>query len=255
MVEKDLYERWQAALELNKSQQKSGGIGTLSEKAVHAVIKYTIEPNDTYHEVRIGSHVADAVTDKGIVEVQTRNFYGTKKKLEAFLEKGPVILIHPIAEKKQIFWVDEESGEVSAPKRSSKNGKPLDSFMELMRIRELLGHPNLTFQIWMLEVEEYRFLNGYGKERKKRATRYQQIPVDLKEIYSYHSLQDYLDMLPELPKQFTKKELMKAAKRSEAWARYTLYTLEQCSLLRRCGKEGNAILYEITCNQDEKSSS
>ena len=83
MIEKDLYERWQAAVELQKSQQKSGGIGTLSEKPVHAVIKYTVEPNDTYHEVRIGSHVADIVTSQGIVEVQTRNFFGTKKKLEA----------------------------------------------------------------------------------------------------------------------------------------------------------------------------
>ncbi len=245
MVEKDLYERWLSALELNKSQQKSGGIGTLSEKPIHAAIKYTVEPNDTYHEVRIGSHVADAVTSQGIVEVQTRNFYGTKKKLEAFLEKGPVILIHPIAEKKRIIWVDEESGEVSAPKHSSKIGKPLDSFMELMRIRDLLGHPNLTFQVWMLEVEEYRFLNGYGKERKKRSTRYQQIPIDLKEVYSYRSLQDYLAMLPEISQPLTKKELMKVAKRSEAWARYTLYTLEQCGLIHRCGKEGNAILYEM----------
>lgn len=250
MIEKDLHERWQAAMELQKSQQKSGGIGTLSEKPVHAVIKYTVEPNDTYHEVRIGSHVADIVTSQGIVEVQTRNFFGTKKKLEAFLEKGPVILIYPIAEKKQIFWVDEESGEVSVPKRSPKNGKPLDSFMELMRIRNLLGHPNLTFQIWMMEVEEYRFLNGYGKDRKKRASRYQQVPVELKEIYSYYNLQDYLSMLPELTNPFTKKELMKAAKRTEAWARYTLYTLEQCGLIVRCGKEGNAILYQITAKEE-----
>lgn len=249
MIDKDLYERWLAALELQKSQQKSGGIGTLSEKPVHAVIKYTVEPNDTYHEVRIGSHVADVVTEQGIVEVQTRNFFGTKKKLEALLQKGPVILIHPIAEKKQIFWVDEESGEVSAPKRSSKSGKPLDSFMELMRIRDLLAHPNLSFQVWMLEVEEYRFLNGYGKDRKKRATRYQQIPVELKEIHCYHELQDYLSMLPELPDPFTKKELMKAARRTEAWARYTLYTLEQCGLLHRCGKEGKAILYSFSSEE------
>lgn len=250
MVENDVKERWLEALELNKSQQKQAGIGTLSEKPVHAAIKYTVEPNDTYHEVRIGSHVADIVTAQGIVEVQTRNFFGTKKKLDDFLQRGPVILIHPIAEKKQIFWVDEESGEVSPPKRSTKGGKPLDSFMELMRIRDLLGHPNLTFQIWMLEVEEYRFLNGYGKDRKKRATRYQQVPVELKEIYSYRSLEDYLTMLPELPDPFTKKELMKAAKRTEAWARYTLYTLEQCGLLCRCGKEGNAILYSFRTKEE-----
>lgn len=245
-MEQELYERWKAALELDKSRQKSGGIGTLSEKPLHAAIKYTVEPNDSYHEVRIGSHVADVVTEQGIVEVQTRNFFGTKKKLEAFLQQGPVQLIYPIAETKWICWVDEDSGEVSPPKRSPKKGKPLDSFMELMRIRQLLLHPNLTFQIWMLEVEEYRFLNGYGKEKKKRATRYQQRPLELKEIYSLHGGADYLSLLPDLPQPFTKKELMKAAKRSEAWARYTLYTLEQLELLQRCGKEGKAILYRFS---------
>ena len=56
-------------------------------------------------------------------------------------------------------------------------------------------------------------------------------------------------MLPMLPDPFTKKELMKAAKRTEAWARYTLYTLAQCGLLHRCGKEGKAILYSFSTEE------
>ena len=244
MIEGSLYERWLAALELNKAQQKSSGIGTLSEKPVHAAVKYTVEPNDSYHEVRIGSYVADVVTERGIIEVQTCNFSGLKKKLAFFLEQGPVTVIHPIALTKWICWVDEESGEVSPPKRSSKRGKPLDGFYELLRIRELLGHPNLTVEFWMLELTEYRFLNGYGKQRKIRASRYQQIPMDLTEIVRCHEGRDYLALMPELPEHFTTKELMKAAGRTEAWARRTLYTLEQAGLLRRCGKEKKAILYE-----------
>ncbi len=244
MVDKELYERWQAALELNKSQQKSGGIGTLSEKPVHAVIKYTVEPNDSYHEVRIGSQVADVVTEQGIVEVQTRNFFGTKKKLEALLEKGPVRLIHPIAAKKWLCWVDEESGEVSAPKRSPKAGKALDSFMELMYLRDYLLHPNFSLELWMLEVEEYRFLNGYGTDRKKRATRYQQVPVDLLDVVVCRSEEDYLSMLPDLPETFTRKQLKEAAKRSDSWTQRTLYTLEQIAAIERCGKEGRTILYK-----------
>lgn len=244
MIDPNIYERWLSALERNQTQQKRAGIGTLSEKPIHAAIKYTVEPNDSYHEVRIGTFVADVVTEQGLVEVQTRNLFGMKKKLAAFLREGNVRLIHPIAEKKWICWVDEESGEVKNPTRSPKRGKPYDSFMELMYLRDYLQHPNLTLELWMLEVEEYRFLNGRGADKKNHATRYQQVPLDLKEIIVCKCATDYLSLLPELPAPFTRKELQKAAKRSECWAQRCIYTLEQLELVRRCGKEGNAILYE-----------
>ncbi len=245
MIDKDLYARWQAALELTKAQQKSGGIGTLSEKPIHAVIKYTIEPNDSYHEVKIGSLVADVITSEGIWEVQTRSFFSMKKKLEFFLSKGVVTVVHPIAQKKTILWVDEENGEVSKPSPSPKKGKPLDSFMELMYLRDYLLHPNFRLQLWMLEVEEYRFLNGYGENRKKRASRYQQVPVDLKEVVCCSCGEDYLKLLPELPEQFTRKELKAAAKRSDSWTNRCIYTLEQLGLAERVGKQGNSILYQL----------
>lgn len=245
MIEKDLYQRWQAALELTKAQQKSGGIGTLSEKPLHAAIKYTIEPNDSYHEVRIGSSVADVITSEGIWEVQTRNLHSMKKKLEFFLTQGKVTVIHPIAQKKTIYWVDEDSGEVSKPSISPKKGKPLDSFMELMYVRDYLLHPNFRLQLWMLEVEEYRFLNGYGESRKKRATRYQQIPVELNEIVTCSCGEDYLNLLPELPPKFTRKDLKTAAKRSDSWTQRCIYTLEQLSLVERVGKEGRSFVYEL----------
>ena len=245
MVDKDLYVRWQAALELTKAQQKRGGIGTLSEKPIHAAIKYTIEPNDSYHEVRIGSSVADVITSEGIWEVQTRNLHSMKKKLEFFLTQGLVTVVHPIAAKKTIFWVDEDSGEVSKPGVSPKKGKPLDSFMELIYLRDYLLHPNFRLQLWMLEMEEYRFLNGYGESRKKRATRYQQIPVDLKEIVACSCGEDYRKLLPELPERFTRKDLKAAAKRSDCWTQRCIYTLEQLGLAERIGKQGNSIVYQM----------
>ncbi|MBP1581812.1 MAG: hypothetical protein J6A26_05395 [Oscillospiraceae bacterium] len=245
MIDPNLYQRWLDALELNKAQQKTGGIGTLGEKPIHAAIKYTIEPNDSYHEVSIGGSVADIVTEQGIIEVQTRSLFSMKKKLDLFLQEAPVTIIHPIAQRKWLCWVDEESGEVSSPKRSPKSGQAYDAFMELMYLRDYLLHPNLTIQFWMLEVEEYRFLNGRGKDRKNHATRYQQVPLDLKEIVNCHSGEDYLALLPQLPSPFTRKELQKTAKRSDRWAQRTLYTLEQLHLVHRCGKEGNSILYEL----------
>ncbi len=244
MPDQATLDRFHTALALTKEQQKSWGIGTLGEKPLHAAIKYTVEPNDSYHEVKIGSSVADVVTDGAIVEVQTRNLHSMKKKLELFLSKGHVRLIHPISAQKRILWVDPDSGEVSAPKASPKKGQPYDAFMELMYIRDYLRHPNLTVELWLLEVEEYRFLDGYGKDRKKRSTRYQQVPVELLDIVPCSSPEDYWKLLPALPDPFTRKELKAATKRSDSFVNRCVYTLEQLELIRRVGKDGNAILYE-----------
>ena len=40
-------------------QQKNTLIGTLSEKTIHAVLKYYLEPDVSYHEIRVGSFFAD----------------------------------------------------------------------------------------------------------------------------------------------------------------------------------------------------
>lgn len=243
MIPAELAARWEAAGLLCKEQTKSAGIGTLGEKALHRRIKYTVEPNDSYHEQPLGPYVADVVTAEGLVEVQTGSFFPLKKKLPYLLEQGPVRLIHPIAATKWLSWVDPVSGEVSPRRRSSKSGKPLDACYELARIWPLLGQPGLTVELWLLEVEEYRFLNGYGAQRKKRATRYSQEPLALLDVQTFHTLEDYKGLLPPLPQPFTCKELQKAAARSEAWARYTLYLYEKLGLLARQGKQGRAILY------------
>ena len=52
----------------------AGGIGTLSEKALHAALKSYYEPDFESREVKVGSFVADIVGENGIIEIQTRGF-------------------------------------------------------------------------------------------------------------------------------------------------------------------------------------
>ena len=64
----------------------AGGIGTLSEKALHAALKSYYEPDFESREVKVGSFVADIVGENGIIEIQTRGFDRLGRKLDAFLE-------------------------------------------------------------------------------------------------------------------------------------------------------------------------
>ena len=58
----------------------SGGIGTLSEKKMHSVIKYFIEPDASKHESRVGNSIVDVKNESGVFEVQTASFNVLRKK-------------------------------------------------------------------------------------------------------------------------------------------------------------------------------
>ena len=91
----------------------AGGIGTLSEKTIHATLKYYYAPNDRYHERKVGTYFADIMVDGEIIEIQTRNFNTLRKKLECFLMEHEVTIVYPVAHTKWLSWIDEETGEIS----------------------------------------------------------------------------------------------------------------------------------------------
>lgn len=244
-MEQSMQERWEQAVLTAREKTSRKGIGTLGEKQVHCAVKYTIEPNDTYHEIRIGSFVADVVTPQGIVEVQTRNFRSLSKKLGAFLQTGQVTVVHPVAWHKWICWVDGESGEVSCKRRSPKVGQALDVFYELYWIRTVLKHENLTLAVWLMDMEEYRLLNGWSRDKKRGASRYQQVPLRLGQIVTLQTPKDYAALLPPMEGAFTKKELAKAAHRSPTWAQRALATLKELKAVAEVGKRGREKLYQL----------
>ena len=112
------------------------GIGTLGEKSLHSVIKHYISPNEDTHEIKCGRFVADILADGRIFEVQTRGFYHLQKKLEYFLPLYRVTVVYPIPEKKWLCWIDEETGECSAPRKSPLKGTVYQAFFELYKINQ-----------------------------------------------------------------------------------------------------------------------
>lgn len=96
------------------------GIGTLSEKTVHAIFKDYYEPDEDHQEIPIENYVADIYKDGEIIEIQTRQFNRMRGKLQAFLPLYPVTIIYPIPYEKWLIWIDEDSGELSKKRKSPK---------------------------------------------------------------------------------------------------------------------------------------
>ena len=221
------------------------GIGTLSEKTVHAVLKKYLVPNEKCHEIKCGRYVADILIDGEIMEIQTANFNRLRDKLKEFLKDKEVTIVYPIPHIKWLIWIDEKTGELSDRRRSPKKGSYYEVFHELYKIKMFLKANNLHFRLILMDVEEYRLLNGYSLDKKRGSQRYDRIPVELVEDKLLNTKEDFKELVPEeLQEPFTVKMFQKATKLSLKKAGTAVHVLAYLGVIKQVGKEKNAYLYE-----------
>lgn len=244
---KEQRQRFELAVERvvgKKHEQK--GIGTISEKTIHAVLKYYYGPDADMQEVPIGKCVADVFDGNDIFEIQTRNFDRLRTKLDRFLPLYPVTVVYPIPCTKWLCWIDEQTGEVSKRRRSPKKGTPYMAFPELIRIKNYITNSNFHLRLMLMNIEEFRLLNGRGSNRKKGSTRFDRFPVGLVEEVVLDTPRDYLQLLPlELGEKFTSGELGKLAGIDIGLSNTVLTILRELGIAERVGKRGRSFLYRI----------
>ena len=222
------------------------GIGTLSEKTVHAILKRYYAPDEDMHEIPIENYVADIYTGKEIIEIQTGQFNRMRDKLTTFLKEYPVTIVYPIPRQKWLIWIDEESGELSKPHKSPAKGTPYQAFKELYKIKMFLKDPNLRLKFALIDMEEYRLLNGWSRDKKKGSCRYDRIPSRLAEEVSVENVRDYLQFVPyDLEEPFTSEQFAKAAHIRKPLAQTVLNILTYVECVERVGKDGNSYLYSV----------
>jgi len=230
--------------------EKSALIGTLGEKSLHSAIKSYLEPDASFHEVKLGRHVADICDGSRIVEIQTGQFYKLRGKLAKFLSFSPVTVVYPVAAKKRVFWVDKATGEVSGGRVSPRRGKPWDILPELYQLASLLFSPGLSFCILMTELDEYRYADGWGKDNKRNASRVDRVPVAFEEQLTLSERGDFATLIPDgLGEEFTSAEFTKRSdfRGRRSWE--ALKALELTGAVAREGKRGKSIIYKITPRQ------
>lgn len=230
---------------VGKSRERNG-IGTLSEKTVHAILKNYYAPDEDMHEIPIEGCVADIYTGSEIMEIQTRDFNKLRGKLEKFLPLYPVTVIYPIPREKWVIWIDEETGELSSPRKSPVKGSAYMAFRELYKIKNFLLDSNLHLKLVLLDMEEYRLLNGWSRDRKKGSSRFDRIPKEIVEEVCIDCPQDYMQLVPyELEEPFTFREFASGAHIRPALAQTVLHILNYTGTVERVGKKERSYLYEV----------
>jgi len=225
----------------------TNGIGTLGEKTVHSVLKYYLSPDYINQEIKVGNFVADICTGHEIIEIQTKHFDKLRRKLHTFLAVAPVTIVYPIPSTKWIRWVNPQTGEISPPRKSPKKGTPYAIFPELYKIKDFLLDENLSVHIVLINLEEYKFLDGWSTDKKKGSTRCDRIPTELVEEIIISKVSDYQLLIPALlGEQFSSKDFKNASKIPLHVAQTALNTLYYVGAIDRTGKKGNAYLYGRT---------
>lgn len=227
-------------------QHADKGIGTLSEKTVHGVLKNYFEPNEDNQEVALDGYFADIYNEQGVIEIQTRSFNRLREKLAVFLNHYPVTIVYPMPCNKWVSWVDTESGAVGGRRKSPRHLTVYDAFFELYKIKQYLKDPNIRIRLVLMDMEEYKLLNGWNHTKKRGATRYDRIPVGIREIVSIDQAEDYMQFIPyQLEQRFTSAEFAKACGVRRETAQLVLNILHYIGTVRRVGKQEKSYIYEI----------
>lgn len=239
-------ERFNSARKLSSGEIINSSIGIQKEKILHKIIKYYISDDANNHEIKIGRMYADVYFNDTIYEIQTRQFNNLRNKLEKFLEDYKVVIVYPTSRNKTIHTITE-LGEFIKTTKSPKKGTPLELFVELYKISSYLLHPNLSFKILYLDMEEYRTVVPKKHYKSQGYIKYMQMPLELIEEYNLKNKEDYISLLKEydLLVPFTTTDFSKKTKISYNKSTQAIRALAKLGIIEIVGKNGRKNLWNV----------
>jgi len=230
--------------EMTTAEHERFNIGTYKEKKLHRILKLYFEEDPAFHEIPYAGFIADIKRENQIIEIETSGFTGLREKLNAYLPECRVLLVYPIASCRTVSWIDPESGEISPKRKSPKKENVYDLLFECIYIADYLSSPNLTVAGVCMEMQEYRMLDGWSRDKKRGSHRYERIPTDLYDIITLSGREDYEALLPEeCQKDFTMAQFCRAIGRNQYTGRAIMKILIKLGIVVQKGKIGRCLSY------------
>lgn len=240
---KKLINRFNELITLNNYNQDKKGIGELSEKTLHHIIKNLYESNILNQEIKIDNYYVDILKDNNIIEIQTKQFNKLRNKLEYFLSlnKYTINIIYPIFTEKMIYLLDKDNKIIKSFKSPKKLHIP-EIFYELYKIKPFLNNNKLSITLLLLKIDEYRIITN----NRKGYICYERIPKKLIDEIILNNNKDYLSLLPkDLKEEFTSKDLSLLTKTDIKYVNKMLNVLKYLNALEVIGKDGKKYIYRI----------
>lgn len=224
------------------------------EHSIHRQLKSLYVTDTDRHEVIVDGFRIDAVDGERLIEIQYGSLGAIRDKIRRLLRSHDVLVVKPLAERKQLLKRDVPDGPVVSTRKSPKKQTLWNLFDDLVHFVGVFPHPRLELEVLMTLQDEYRL----PAEKKRRVSRgyivQDRLLAEVTDRAKLRTVDDLLAMLPDAIKPpertepFSTADLAAAAGISRPLARKVAYCLRRCGLARVVGKEGNAILYQLpTC--------
>ena len=221
-------------------------IGTYKERSQHLFLKCYYEPCGEFHEAYVAGYIADILNENGITEIQTAGFRALHDKLTVFLPLYHVTLVYPVQSRAMVVWIDPESGEATPGRFSSYPKAQYKLFAELLAIVDQLNDDRLSIDLVYMSVSNQRLLDGYGSDRKKKATKLDSVPEEILNIRTLHTMDDIKALFPfNKGDRILSNDISKSLglKRMSLWRAIKFLTLTE--IITPVDKKGKAIVYQV----------
>jgi hypothetical protein len=219
------------------------------ETSLHRQLKQYYAAPTAELEVRIGDFRIDVVSGDQLVEIQHGSLASIREKVRTLLEDHRMLVVKPIVTRRHLVKRDRKGGRVIDRRLSPKRGTLLLLFEVLVYFTRVFPHPNLTLEVPMVAVEEWRY-PGHGRRRRHRPRDHQvedQRLVEIEAVHSFRTASDLRRLIPQpLPSPFHTLHLAEAMKVERWLAQKIAYCLRNAGAVTPIGKKGNAWLYEFS---------
>jgi hypothetical protein len=218
------------------------------ETSLHRCLKMHFAQPGARYEVPWGAYRIDVFNPHELVEIQHGSLAAIRRKIETLVIEHKVRVVKPLLAKKTLVNLVERDGPEVSRRLSPKREVLLDIFNELIFLRNVFPHPELTIDVPLVEMEELRY-PGHGRRRRWRKNDFQVADQRLIKILECHSLRsgdDLIALLPrELPQRWHTGDLAALAQISRSSAQRIAYCLKHTHTAREVGKKGNSKLYNL----------
>lgn len=201
-------------------------IGTQTESSLHAALKLHVSTDGDRFEVPMHGFVVDIVRGDTLIEIQTGGFGSMGRKLDRLLSDYHVHIVHPIAIDS---WIERRD----RPTRKSPKHQCLhDVFGELVSVPTLLDNPNLTIEVFLVQVDVVKVADPTMRRRRGG---WRTVDRRLRSVVERHGLRtnaDLIALLPDdLPAPWTTKDLAVSASIPRRTAQQMAYVLKANDLI------------------------
>lgn len=221
------------------------------ETSLHQSLKRLYAESDAATEVKVGPYRIDAVRGEQLIEIQFASLSSIRDKIRTLVKTSKVRVVKPIVASRTIVRQATADGPVVSRRKSPKRGVTLDLFDELVYWTKVFPHPNLTLEVPLVSVEEWRLPPEACDRRRRRYKPKHAVKdvflVAVLESTTYRRCSDLMKLIgaKDLPDPFDTADLAGHLDRPRWTAQRIAYVLRKMGAIDEAGKRGNALTYHV----------